>query len=65
VVHETFNTKDQLMERSGYDERTAIGVGSIAHSDPKEGGKVFELCAPRLAVAFHFSATARRVWRAQ
>lgn len=54
VVHETFNTKQQLMDRSGYDERTAIGVGSIAHSDPKEAGKVFELCAPRLAVAYHF-----------
>jgi len=54
VVHETFNTKQQLMERSGYDERTAIGVGSIAHSDPAEAGKVFELCAPRMAVAFHF-----------
>ena len=54
VVHETFNTKQQLMERSGYDERTAIGVGSIAHSDPVEAGKVFELIEPRLAVAFHF-----------
>jgi ribonuclease Z len=54
VVHETFNTREQLMERSGYDERTAIGVGSMAHSDPVEAGKVFELCAPRLAVAYHF-----------
>jgi len=54
LVHEAFNTKEQLMIRSGYDERTAIGIGSIAHSAPAETSKVFELCNPRLAVAFHF-----------
>ena len=54
VVHETFNTREQLMERSGYDERTAIGVGSMAHSDPVEAGKVLVLCAPRWAGAYHF-----------
>lgn len=54
LVHETFNTVPQLMERSGYDERTARGIGTMAHSDPAEAGKVLELCAPRLAVAFHF-----------
>ena len=32
LVHETFNTVGQLMDRSGYDERTARGVGTIAHS---------------------------------
>jgi ribonuclease Z len=54
LVHETFNTVPQLMARSGYDERTARGIGTIAHSDPAEAGKVLELCAPRMAVAFHF-----------
>jgi ribonuclease Z len=54
VVHETFNTVKQLMERSGYDERTARGIGTIAHSDPAEAGKVLELVQPRLAVVFHF-----------
>ena len=54
LVHETFNTVEQLMKRSGYDERTARGIGTIVHSDPAEAGKVFELCQPRLAVAFHF-----------
>src|SRR5690606_4713 len=54
VVHETFNTKEQLMARSGYDERSAIGIGTIAHSDPVEAGKVLQLVDPRLAVAFHF-----------
>jgi ribonuclease Z len=54
LVHETFNTVSQLMARSGYDERTARGIGTIAHSDPAEAGKVLAECNPRLAVAFHF-----------
>lgn len=54
LVHETFNTVKQLVERSGYDERSARGVGTIAHSDPTEAGKVLAECKPRLAVAFHF-----------
>ncbi|MFN0300082.1 MAG: guanitoxin biosynthesis MBL fold metallo-hydrolase GntH [Burkholderiales bacterium] len=54
LVHETFNTVSQLMERSGYDERSARGIGTMAHSDPAEAGKVLALCNPRLAVAFHF-----------
>ncbi len=55
VVHETFNTVEQLMERSGYDERSARAIGTIVHSDPTEAGKVLELVAPRMAVTFHFS----------
>jgi ribonuclease Z len=54
VVHETFNTVTQLMERSGYDERSARGIGTIAHSDPAEAGYVLAQVKPRLAVAFHF-----------
>ena len=54
VVHETFNTVGQLIERSGYDERSARGIGTMAHSDPTEAGKVLQLVDPRLAVTFHF-----------
>jgi ribonuclease Z len=54
LIHEVFNTVDQLMERSGYDERSAQGIGTIAHSDPTEAGKVFELCGPRHVMVFHF-----------
>lgn len=54
LVHETFNTVGQLMERSGYDERTARGIGTIAHSDPGEAAHVIAQCDPRLFVAFHF-----------
>ena len=54
LVHETFNTVKQLMERSGYPERMARAVGTVVHSDPVEAGKVFAECSPRLAVAYHF-----------
>ncbi len=54
IVHETFNTEEQLIERSGYDPKTAKGIGTIIHSDPVVAGKVLEMAAPRLAVATHF-----------
>lgn len=54
LIHEAFNTVKQLMERSGYDERSARGIGTIVHSAPDEAGKVLELCTPRLAAVFHF-----------
>jgi ribonuclease Z len=54
LVHETFNTVEQLMERSGYDERSARGIGTFVHSAPHEAAKVLDLCRPRLAVVFHF-----------
>ena len=54
LVHETFNTVSQLVEKSGYNMRMARGIGTIAHSDPAEAGKVLAECNPRLAVAFHF-----------
>ena len=54
LVHETFNTVDQLMERSGYDERTAKAIGTMIHSDPAEAAYVINKCNPKLFVAFHF-----------
>ena len=54
LIHEAFNTVAQLMERSGYDERTAKGVGTMAHSAPAEAGYVLAQVQPRLAVLYHF-----------
>jgi ribonuclease Z len=54
VIHEAFNPVSQLMARSGYDERTARGIGTMAHSDPAEVGYVLNAIKPRLAVIFHF-----------
>ena len=54
VVHETFNTIAQLMDRSGYDERTARAIGTYIHSAPEEAGFVLKEVNPRLAIIFHF-----------
>lgn len=53
LIHECFNTVGQLMDRSGYDERTARGIGTWAHSSPDEVGVVLAKCAPKLAVLYH------------
>lgn len=53
LIHEAFNTVSQLMARSGYDERTAIGIGTIAHTSPEEAGKVLAEVRPRRAVLYH------------
>lgn len=54
LIHETFDRWQIMMERAGYDERTARGVCTIAHTDPEEAGMVFAKLKPRLAVGFHF-----------
>jgi ribonuclease Z len=54
AIHECFNTVQQLMQRSGYDERMAKGIGTMAHSAPSETGYVLSLVKPRLAVVYHF-----------
>lgn len=54
LIHECFNTVAQLMARSGYDERTARGIGTMAHSSPEEAGYVLSKVEPRLAVIYHF-----------
>jgi ribonuclease Z len=55
LIHESFNTPGQLVEKSGYDVRTARGVGTWAHTHPVDAGRVFALTRPQLAVAFHFN----------
>jgi ribonuclease Z len=54
LVHECFNTVKQLVERSGYPEKSAISIGTIAHTAPEECGRVLSLVKPRQAVVFHF-----------
>jgi len=54
VIHECFNTVAQLIERSGYDEKTARHVGTMAHTAPDEAGQVLALVKPRFAVVYHF-----------
>jgi ribonuclease Z len=54
LIHECFNTVTQLIERSGYDEKTARAVGTMVHTAPNEAGQVLALVKPRLAVVYHF-----------
>ena len=54
LIHECFNTVAQLIERSGYDEKSARGIGTMAHTAPEEAGKVLALVKPRLAAVYHF-----------
>ena len=54
VVHEASNTLSQMMSRFGFDEKTATGVGAMAHAVPAEVGHVFNAIKPRHAVIYHF-----------
>ena len=54
LIHECFNTVAQLIERSGYGEKHARTVGTMAHTAPDEAGQVLALVKPRLAVVYHF-----------
>jgi len=54
LVHECFNTVQQLVERSGYEEHMAKGIGTMAHSAPSETGYVLAQVKPRFAVVYHF-----------
>jgi ribonuclease Z len=55
LVHESFNTAEQLVRKSGYAPERAQGVGAWAHTQPVDAGRVFDLTRPRQAVAFHFN----------
>jgi len=55
LVHESFNTADQLVRKSGYRSDRAKGVGGWAHTQPIDAGRVFDLTRPGLGVAFHFN----------
>ena len=54
LVHETFETAKQLEERIGWDRETAKLVGQFVHTDPADGGKVFAMTKPRMAVGYHY-----------
>ena len=55
LVHESFNSTDQLIRKSGYAPERAEGVGAWAHTQPVDAGRVFDLTRPGMAVAFHFN----------
>jgi ribonuclease Z len=54
LVHESFVTVPQLMERQGFPEELAVEVGTRVHTSPADCGRVFGLTNPKLAVGYHF-----------
>jgi ribonuclease Z len=54
LVHESFVTVPQLVERQGFPEELAIEVGTKVHTSPADCGRVFALTNPKLAVGYHF-----------
>jgi len=54
LIHDTYNTVEQMVERSGHDKKGGAAVNTHIHTDPYDAGKIFALVQPRLAISFHF-----------
>ena len=54
LVHESFITVDQLVEKQGFERDFAINLGTRIHTAPSDCGEVFKATKPKLAVAYHF-----------
>jgi ribonuclease Z len=57
LIHETFPTVQQLIERNRMVPESAWPVGTRIHTQPAAAGKVFSILNPRMAVTFHFVST--------
>jgi ribonuclease Z len=54
LVHESFVTVDQLVEKQGFPRELAVMVGTKIHTAPEDCGRVFSMTNPKLAVGYHF-----------
>ena len=54
LVHESFVTVSQMVNKMGWDRKTATFVGTVAHTSPAAAGRIFSMTRPRLAVGYHF-----------
>lgn len=54
LIHETYNTVDQLVARTGHDPKGGAKVTSQIHTDPSDVGRILQMCSPRQAAVFHF-----------
>lgn len=52
LVHESFNTAEQLVRKSGHAPEHPEGVGGWAHTQPVDAGRVFDLTRPTLEMSF-------------
>jgi ribonuclease Z len=57
LIHESFPTVQQLIDRNRMVPESAWPVGTRVHTQPAAAGKVFSTLEPRMAVAFHFAST--------
>ena len=54
LIHETFLTIPQLIEKMRFNPKTAAVVGTRIHTPPEAAGKIFSILKPRMAVSYHF-----------
>ena len=52
--NERQTARDQLIKHRRTHEKSARGIGTMAHTAPEEAAQVLALLKPRLAVVFHF-----------
>jgi hypothetical protein len=52
LVHESFVTVPQLIERQGFPDDLAWGVGTRVHTTPADCGRVFSMTNPKLALGY-------------
>ena len=53
-VHESFLPPSLLISKQGFIPKEALIVGTIAHTSPRQFGKLMSMTKPRLAVGYHF-----------
>ncbi|MBN9050843.1 MAG: MBL fold metallo-hydrolase [Rhizobiales bacterium] len=54
LIHDTYNTVDQMVATTGHDKKGGGAVNTYIHTDPLDAGRIFAMVHPRLAVSFHF-----------
>jgi len=54
LIHDTYNTIDQMVANTGHDKKGGSAVNTYIHTDPFDAGRIFSMVRPRLAVSFHF-----------
>ncbi len=53
-IHESFLTPKLLIAKMKFTPSEALMVGTVAHTSPRQFGKVMSMTKPRLAVGYHF-----------
>ncbi len=54
VIHESFITVPQMIEKFKFTPQAALGAATQIHTPPEAFGKIMSMVKPRMAVAYHF-----------